>query len=273
MTRTWPCRRSRSARRITWSKPKSTPACSCVPSVYAIERKRAEVAVLQAEEKYRSIFEHSVEGIFQTTPDGHYLSANPALARIYGYESAEELMADLTDIADQLYVEPGRRQEFVRLMEDTTWSPTSNRASSAAMGASFGSRKTCGRSADEKHQLLYYEGTVEDITERKRVEEQVRNSEALYHSLVENLPQNIFRKDLNKRFTFANQRFCQTLGRPLEEIIGKTDFDFFPPELAAKYQQDDRRVLEVGQPFETDRRARPARRRKALRQCQQNAAL
>src|SRR5262249_50874489 len=87
-------------------------------------------------------------------------------------------------------------------------------------------------------------------TERKRVEEQVRDSEALYHSLVEHLPQNIFRKDLSERFIFANKRFCQTLGKPLDQIIGKTDFDFFPPELAAKYQQDDRNILESGQAVE-----------------------
>jgi sigma-B regulation protein RsbU (phosphoserine phosphatase) len=218
---------------------------------YAIERKRAEVAVLRAEEKYRSIFEHSVEGIFQTTPDGHYLSANPALARIYGYESALELMTHLTDIADQLYVEPGRRQEFVRLMENydvvTDFESRVQRRDGRIIWIAENVRAV----RDEKHQLLYYEGTVEDITERKLGEESVRNSEALYHSLVENLPQNIFRKDLSERFTFANQRFCETLGRPLEEIIGKTDFDFFPPELAAKYQQDDRRVLESGLPFET----------------------
>jgi PAS domain S-box-containing protein len=76
-------------------------------------------------------------------------------------------------------------------------------------------------------------------------------SEAFYHSLVENLPQFILRKDLSERFTFANQRFCQMLGKPLEDIIGKTDFDFFPTELAAKYQKDDRHVIETGQTFDT----------------------
>ncbi|MBI2948179.1 MAG: SpoIIE family protein phosphatase, partial [Verrucomicrobia bacterium] len=104
---------------------------------------------------------------------------------------------------------------------------------------------------DAKHELRYYEGTVEDITERRQAQERLRTSETLYHSLVENLPQNIFRKDLQERFTFANQRFCDTLGKPLDEILGKTDFDFFPPELAAKYQQDDHRILETGQLFET----------------------
>ncbi|MFO1499652.1 MAG: PAS domain S-box protein [Verrucomicrobiota bacterium] len=218
---------------------------------YAIERRRAEMALVQAEEKYRSIFEHIVEGIFQTTADGHYISANPALARIYGYDSATELISHLTDIAHQLYVEPERRQEFVRLMEEhdvvTDFESKVQRRDGSIIWISENVRAV----RDDKHQLLYYEGTVEDITVRKRGEEQLRNSENLYHSLVENLPQNIFRKDLHERFTFANQRFCQTLGKPLDEIIGKTDFDFFPPELAAKYQQDDRKILESGLPFET----------------------
>jgi PAS domain S-box-containing protein len=87
--------------------------------------------------------------------------------------------------------------------------------------------------------------------ERQRAEERLAKSEAFYHSLVENLPQNIFRKDLNERFTFANQRFCQMLGRPLEQIIGRTDFDFYPPELAAKYQRDDREVIRSGKSLET----------------------
>jgi len=87
--------------------------------------------------------------------------------------------------------------------------------------------------------------------ERQRAEEKMAASEAFYHSLVENLPQNIFRKDLNERFTFANQRFCALLGRSLDQIINKTDFDFYPSELASKYQRDDRTVIQSGRIFET----------------------
>ena len=79
------------------------------------ELKRAEEALREAETKYRGIFENAIEGIFQTTPDGHYISANPALARLYGYSGPEELIGRLTDIENQLYVEPNRRQEFQRL--------------------------------------------------------------------------------------------------------------------------------------------------------------
>jgi len=87
--------------------------------------------------------------------------------------------------------------------------------------------------------------------ERHVAEDKLVASEAFYHSLVEHLPQNMFRKDLSERFTFANQRFCQLLGKPLEEIIGKTDFDFYPPELARKYQQDDREVIGTGRTFDS----------------------
>lgn len=213
---------------------------------YSIERKRSETALLQAEDKYRSIYENTVEGIFQTTPDGHYISANPALARIYGYASPEELIQGLTDIQRELYVEPGRRAEFVALMEKhdvvTGFESRIYRRDRSIIWISENVRAV----RDSQGKLLFYEGTVTDITERKQSEEEVRNSEALYHSLVETLPQFILRKNLQEQFTFANQRFCQALGRPLHEIVGKTDFDFFPAELAAAYQKDDKQVMESG---------------------------
>ncbi len=73
---------------------------------------------------------------------------------------------------------------------------------------------------------------------------------ALYHSLVESLPINIFRKDLSGCFTFANKLFCETLRKPPGDIIGKTDFDFFPKELAEKYRQDDQGIMQTRGVFE-----------------------
>ena len=86
--------------------------------------------------------------------------------------------------------------------------------------------------------------------ERKRVERALRDSEAFYQSLVESLPQYIYRKDAQGHFTFANRRFCVELGRTFQEIVGHTDYDFFPAELAAKYQADDQRVMAAGKVFE-----------------------
>lgn len=104
---------------------------------------------------------------------------------------------------------------------------------------------------------VLYEGkasaqiVLRDLTLFARVEELLKNSEALYHSLVETLPQNVFRKDLEGRFTFANERFCQTLGRSLKEVLGKTDHDFYPLELAVKYGKDDGRLMKEGGVIDT----------------------
>ena len=82
--------------------------------------------------------------------------------------------------------------------------------------------------------------------ERHHIEEELRASRAFYHSLVENMPQCLFRKDLEGRFTFANGRFCQMTAKSLDEILGKTDFDFYPHELAEKYRRDDQEVVRTG---------------------------
>ena len=87
---------------------------------------------------------------------------------------------------------------------------------------------------------------VMDVTDRRQAEQQLQRSERLYHSLVENLPQNIFRKDLDGRFTFANQQFCRSLNRSLEEILGRTDADFCPSDLTVQYWQDDQHVMGTG---------------------------
>jgi sigma-B regulation protein RsbU (phosphoserine phosphatase) len=218
---------------------------------YAIERHRMDVTLLAAEEKYHGIFDHLIEGIFQTTPEGRYLLANMALARIYGYNTPQELMDSVTDIGRRLYVEEGRRDEFVRLMRENDTINDFESQIYRKDGSIIWISENCHARRNNGGELMYYEGTVEDITHRKVTEESLRNSEALYHSLVETIPQNIFRKDTQGNFIFANQQFCKLLGLKLENIVGKTDFDFFPEELAEKYRRDDWRVLETGEPFST----------------------
>ncbi len=218
---------------------------------YAMERHRMDMVLRNAEEKYHGLFDHLVEGIFQTTEDGRYLMANTALARIYGYNSPDELMSGITDIGRRLYVQEDRRREFMRQMQENDTITAFESQIFRKDGTVIWISENCRAIRDSVGRLLYYEGTVEDITQRRHAEEKLRHSQALYHSLVETLPQNIFRKDVMGRFTFANQHFCRILGRTLEEIIGRTDADFFPPELARKYKEDDRKVLTTGTPYET----------------------
>ena len=103
---------------------------------------------------------------------------------------------------------------------------------------------------DERGEIVGIFGISRDITASKVVEEALSNSEALYHSLVDTLPINIVRKDLAGRVTFCNRHACATMGRSPEDLLGKTDYDIFPRELAEKYVADDRRVCESRQVFE-----------------------
>src|SRR5262249_5606443 len=162
---------------------------------------------LAAEQKYHSIFDHLIEGIFQTTPDGRYLLANMALARIYGYATPQELLESVTDIGRGLYVVEGRRDEFVRLMQERDTITAFESQIYRKDGSVIWISENCHARRGLQGELLYYEGTVEDITQRKQVEENLRNSETLYHSLVETIPQNIFRKDTQGKITFANHQF------------------------------------------------------------------
>src|SRR6478672_11476665 len=123
-----------------------------------------------ADINYRSLFENAVEGIFQSTPEGYYISVNPALAHLYGYESPEAMLTQVTNIAQQIYVDSACRGEFIRLMQqqDTVSKFESQmyRQDGSVIWVSENARAV----RDAKGTLLYYEGFVEDITERKQTE-------------------------------------------------------------------------------------------------------
>jgi PAS domain S-box-containing protein len=136
----------------------------------ALERKRAEIASIQEKLSYRSIFENAVEGIFQTTPSGRYLRANRALAEIYGYESSAQMLAELTDINRQIYVDPQRRAEFIAQLDAvrqvSKFESQVYRRDGSTIWISENARSIC----DESGRVLYYEGTVQDITAGKLAE-------------------------------------------------------------------------------------------------------
>jgi diguanylate cyclase (GGDEF)-like protein/PAS domain S-box-containing protein len=136
-------------------------------------RRRAEEALRESEAKYRAIFDNAVEGFFQTTPEGRFIILNPALARIYGYSSPQEVIECISDIGQDLYLDPHGREEFLRLME----------AHGVVHAFEFQIRRKDGSHAwvkestravrDGVGKLVYYEGTVEDITMHKSYVEQL----------------------------------------------------------------------------------------------------
>ena len=138
------------------------------------KRRDADLALRRVEHRYQSIFEHALEGIFQTSREGMYIAANPALVKMYGYGTFEELAANINNIATQLYVDPQRRAEFVRLMQEhgqvLHFESEIRRRDGTTMWISENVRSI----HDDNGVFLYYEGTVDDITEIKQAHEKLQ---------------------------------------------------------------------------------------------------
>jgi PAS domain S-box-containing protein len=221
---------------------------------YAIERHRVEQRLQESEKHYKFLLESITDYSYcvQLEADKPAKTVHsPGCISITGYSSSEfsadsGLWSRIVHEADRAAVQ----EQIHKVQAGETPEPLEHRIIHKD-GQVRWVRHTVVPCRDRSGRLESYDGLIADITRRKKAEQDLINSEAFYHSLVENLPQNILRKNLNERFTFANQRFCAMLGKPLEEIIGKTDFDFFPPDLAEKYQRDDRYVIRTGQTFET----------------------
>lgn len=134
------------------------------------ERNRAREALREAEQKYRDIFENASEGIFQSTPDGQYIAANPALAQIHGFESPEELIRRRKDISRQVYIDPKGREEFKQLIEAQGFVRGFEhrifRRDGSKIWVSINARVV----RNQHGKILYYEGTAQDINERKVAE-------------------------------------------------------------------------------------------------------
>ncbi len=140
------------------------------------ERKESSQALREAERRYYNLFENAIEGIFRSTPDGQYLDANPALARIYGFDSPAELIANLKDIRHQLYVDPSRRDEFMRQIKSRGAIANFEAQIHRRNGEIIWIAENARAVHNEAGHVVCYEGTVEDITERKlyqaRIEQQ-----------------------------------------------------------------------------------------------------
>jgi PAS domain S-box-containing protein len=172
------------------------------------------ISLRQSEEKYRSIFENSIEGIFQTMPDGRYISVNPALVQIYGYDSQEDLITDLTESDGKQSVDPHRWKELIRLLhkqgvvkdfELDIYRKDGSIAVVSVNGHAI---------ADEKGNCLYLEGSMQDITERKRVEEALRRQHEYLAALHETTLGLISRLDLDDLLQGLITRAGQLFGTP-----------------------------------------------------------
>jgi len=207
----------------------------------ALYKHRMELKLKESEERFRSLYENTTIGLYRTTPDGRILMANPALLKILGYSKFENLVK--RNLEAEGFEPNYSRKEFKEEMKKKGQVIGLEAAWKRKDGSIVFIRESAKSFRDGKGNVLYYEGTVEDITKQKQVEIELRQSRELFHSVIDSLPYSVFSKDLDGYFTYVNHKFCETEDVKLDDVVGKTDFDLYPKNLAEKYRKTDQKVI------------------------------
>jgi PAS domain S-box-containing protein len=225
------------------------------------ERRQAQDALVrehgllrEAEGRYRSLFENSNEGIFQSTPAGRMVTANPAMARMLGFDSAEELISGRTDLEQQSYAQPAQRREFRRVLEATgsleAFEYQVRRKDGTMIWVSENSRVV----RDAQGRALLYEGSVRDITERRLAADEIlRINQALAQQKTELqvvfdlMPAMVWFKDTQDGIVRVNRRVAESLGLATDEIEGRPSAEVYPRH-GPRYREDDLEVIRSGLP-------------------------
>ena len=250
------------------------------------EQHRALSALRQAETKYRNIFENAVEGIFQISLDGHYLSANPALARIYGYDTPEMMITSLSGFEQQLYVNPRQRAKAIERLHQEGQIVGFEQQIYRRDGTTTWISENARIVRDADGNIEYYEGTIEDITDRKnaqkalqraneelesrveertaalrqsnqrlmlevserqRIEAALRNSEAELRALFAAMTDVITVFDAQGHYVKIVTTNSETLYSPTTDRLGKSVYEIFPPTKASIFVRHIQRALNSGQ--------------------------
>ncbi|MGO9690267.1 MAG: ATP-binding protein [Syntrophobacteraceae bacterium] len=209
----------------------------------------SEESLRVAEEKYRSIFENALEGIYETTREGKNLISNPALAKILGYDSPEEVVSAITDSAHKIWVDPNQRLDYVRLLEQNgvvlNYECEYYRKDKTRIWVSLNARRVVGLDGE----TLYYSGFIEDITERKRVEQALTESRAQIVAVVDSTNDFIWSVDpVNFGVVTWNRAFGEYFlkSRGIELRVGMTPEQLVPTEFVTLWNELFSRALKEG---------------------------
>jgi len=205
------------------------------------ERKAWEKRLAESEGRFRSLFENATIGLYRTTPEGRILMANPTLIRMLGYSDFKQLSS--RNLEENGFEPSYSRAQFIRRIEkegeikglEATWKRRD--------GTIIYVRESAKAIRDADGRVLCYEGTVEDITERKKAEQVLEESERRFRTIFETAREAIFLKDRDSRYTLINPAMAALLGIPAADLIGRTDAELFGKEGAAGIAVDDQKVL------------------------------
>jgi PAS domain S-box-containing protein len=213
-----------------------------------------EAWVQSAEQRKRrsdSVIDAALDAVIAIDTDGDVVEWNREAERMFGWPAVDVRGRPLSELIIPPQYRAAHDKGLQRFLKTGTGPMLNRRTELAAIrrdGTQFPIELTVLEPLRMGQRIVVH-AFLRDISDRRRAENAIRGSEALYHSLVDSLPVHVIRKDRAGKLSFANRCYCELLGRPLSDLIGKTDFDLFPKELAEKYVEDDQRVAVTGEIF------------------------
>ncbi|MCX6575261.1 MAG: PAS domain S-box protein, partial [Candidatus Aminicenantes bacterium] len=206
------------------------------------ERKRAENALRENEMRYRALFECANDAVFLLSSEGKHVMVNKRAAEMLGYSIKDLIGLSYGDI-----VAPSEHKDATNKLQ-AVWNgesfSTYERIFRKKNGTEFPVEITIALISDVEGKPLFIQSVVRDITDRKRAEEDLTKERNLLRTLIDNLPDYIFIKDVESRFVINNVAHLRCLGaKTQDEVIGKADIDFFPNKMAEQYLADEREII------------------------------
>jgi PAS domain S-box-containing protein len=199
-----------------------------------------------AEESYRKLFEGSVDGIYVTTPGGVLLNANPALARMMGYDTPQDLIRSVTDITHTIYVHPAAREQYQFLMQRDGMVREFEYQVRQRSGDILWLSDSATVVRDAAGEVIRYEGTLRDITDQKRAEDAIAEGRRLLQQVIDTVPAVINVKDKQLHYILMNRYMAGIFGIEPADAIGHTTSDLMSRYGSKKTDDADKRVLAAG---------------------------
>ncbi len=184
------------------------------------ERRQMEEALRKREKQFKSLYDNAAGGIFQMTPEGRLITANRVFGRMFGYESPEEVIDTVTNIAHQIFANPDDKKMIIDMLKEReslrNYECQMRRKDGFIFWGSINARFT-----ETVDAIPCFEGLIIDVSKRRQAEEKLRESEELFRSYLEHAPDGVYMSDLGGVFLYGNRKAEEILGYPREELIGK----------------------------------------------------
>ncbi len=209
------------------------------------DRKRAEEAILASEEKYRTLFEESFDGLFITSPGGKILDMNKKGVAMFGYDTKEDVLS--LDLERDVYAHPPDRKRIFAMV-NARGSAEYEVVVKKKNGEEMITHCALTAVKDETGVITSYRGIIRDITELVKTQARVENERARLRTLVQTIPDLVWLKDPDGVYLTCNPRFERFFGAKESDIVGKTDYDFVDADLADFFRDHDRKAIDAGKP-------------------------